>query len=99
MKWIITRHMSSMDGTIITMAKGSADEIKKHLVRLLKTDKALEKTEGHDSWNFGTEDIEDVEVDKCGTGTLYAFGAYDDFHIDYTARLLDCLPVMDCEEE
>ena len=99
MKWIITRHMSNMDGTVITMAKGSTDEIKKHLVRMVKTDKALEKTDGHDSWNVGTEDIENVEANKCGTGTLYAFGDYDAFYIDYTARLLDCLPVMDCEEE
>ena len=99
MKWIVTRHMSSLDGTVITMAEGSADAIKKHLVRMVQTDKALEKTADGDTWNLGTENPEDVQVDKCGLHTLYAFGSYDDFHIDYTAKPLDYLTTINCEEE
>lgn len=99
MKWIVTRHMSSFDGTVITMAEGSVDAIKKHLVRMVQTDKALDKAENGDTWNFGTENAEDVRVDKCRLYTLYAFGAYDDFHIDYTAQPLDWLTTIYCEEE
>lgn len=93
MKWVIARHMSSMDGTLLNMVEGSVEDVKEHLVKLVKDDREDEARNGDDSWDFGTESVDEVQVNEQGVESLYAFGSYNNFHIDYTAKPVNCLPL------
>ena len=91
MKWVLAIHWSRMDGTLLRFVEGSADEIKWYLVQMVKSDRESEARDGNDSWNHGTESVDEVQENKQGIESLYAFGDYDDFHIDYTAKRVDCM--------
>ncbi len=94
MKWIIARHNSNLDATMFYQANGNAEEIKEYLVEIVRADKENEGLSsgcGKDStWDFGTESID--EVQEKPFNSLYAFGSYYDYHIDYTARPIEFIP-------
>ena len=87
MEWIVARHISNLDGTRLAKVEGHPWQIKELLVELVRIDKKNEAEMNNNisSWDFGTEDVSEVE-EKGADGVLYAFGNYSDFHIDYTAQ-------------
>ena len=78
--WIIAVANSEADGVTINRFYGTEEEVRALLARMVQED--LENDE--ESFEYGTEDPEDVE--DCGSGTLNAYGTYAHYHIDYTAK-------------
>ena len=87
MEWIIAKHNSAFDGTLLDKVEGSPAAVRKLLVRMVNEDRAHEAADGDNSWDLGTENEEDVL--ELAEATLYAVGCYNDFHIDYTAKPLE----------
>ncbi len=77
--WIIGIGGSNADDVIVYRVFGSKNEVKKHLLSLVKEDKKNDK----EIWDFGTSSLK--EIDERTDGSFYAFGCYSDYHIDYTA--------------
>ena len=78
--WIIGICNTAADGVTILRARGTDDEIRTLLFKLVQEDKEADE----DGWDYGTESVEDVQW--AGFHELYAYGVYYDYHIDYTAR-------------
>ena len=79
--WIIADCNSDQDGINFYRFYGSVEEVKKKLVEMVMFD----MNEDKESWDFGTENTEDVTVFP-NEDELYAYGCYSYYHIDYTAR-------------
>lgn len=81
-KWIIAISCTETDGVLVQKFDGTENQIKRLLVKLVKKDKAFDK----ESFDYGTECIDDVQ----GEGKfLEAYAVYNDYHIDYTAIKID----------
>lgn len=78
--WIIAVSNSEADGIIINRFYGTEQETKKLLIRMVQEDR--EKDE--ESFEYGTEEPDDVE--DSGSGTLNASATYAHYHIEYTAK-------------
>lgn len=87
-EWIVGVGGTEVGGVNLHKFVGTENEAKKHLVSLVKNDRANDE----ESFEDGTLYIKDVEYRKW-QGTLYACGNYSDYHIDYEARKLSDLPV------
>ncbi len=85
-RWIIGTGGSEADAVYLYKATGTKDEIKRLLLHLVMEEKA----ENDDSWDSGTESVDEVE--ERGDGTLYAYGCYSDYHSDYTAQPENDIP-------
>lgn len=94
-KWIIAIGNTEADGVRMLYTIGSVDQIKRALVELALEDKSNDE----ESFNYGTEDISDVEetVDsKTNDVTvLNAYNVFSDYHIDYTAQRLDSMQMRE----
>lgn len=88
--WIVTIANTDCDGTVIMRFYGTENEVKKLLVRLAVED----KEEDEDCYDHGTELIEDVDATSDG---YYAYGSYDTYHIDYTAKSFDAITFVKCK--
>ena len=86
MKWIIARHNNNLDGTMLFQMDGSTEAVKEYLVEMVKQDRENDKDS---TWIGGTESTE--EVKEKSFKTLYAYGSYYDYHIDYTAKPIDLI--------
>lgn len=81
--WMIGINASDSDGGIsMYRVRGTEEEVRQHLMAIINEDREEIESLGRESWDYGTESIEEIEKD---VGKLYGFGVYDDFHIDYTA--------------
>lgn len=81
--WIIAISSSDMEGIRILRYSGTEDHVKQKLVDLVAADRNSLK----ETWNFGTETVEDVEDVSNRLGyEFYAMGNYEGFRIDYTAK-------------
>ena len=94
-KWIIAIGNTEADGVRMLYAIGSVDQIKRALVELALEDKSNDE----ESFNYGTEDISDVEEtadSKTNEVTvLNAYNVFSDYHIDYTAQRLDSMQMRE----
>ena len=92
---IIAIGNTEADGVRMFYAIGNVDQIKRALVELALEDKGNDE----ESFNYGTEDISDVEetVDsKTNDVTvLNAYNVFSDYHIDYTAQRLDSMQMRE----
>lgn len=81
--WTVTIGGSDMDDAVSEFVRGSKKAVMKYLHSLVENDKIYNEENNIDSWDYGTENPEDVE--DRGT-SLYAYGCYYSSHIDYVAR-------------
>lgn len=82
--WFVGVCNTEGDGVDLRRVYGTKDEVKGYLAGLVKEsreDAAMET--GRDSWEYGTEDADEVEEDSFGR--LQAYAVYSTYHIDYTA--------------
>ena len=77
-KWIIAIGNTEADGVRMLYAIGSVDQMKRALVELALEDKGNDK----ESFNYGTEDISDVdETVDSKTNEVTVLNAYNVFSI------------------
>lgn len=77
--WLIGMGGSDADNVFISRFFGTQNEVKQYLVKKIK--EYREDTD--DIWDHGTECA--TEVTPKGSA-LYAYGCFNDHHIDYVAR-------------
>ncbi len=77
--WLIGMGGSDADNVFISRFFGTKNEVKQYLVKKIK--EYREDTD--DIWDHGTECA--TEVTPKGSA-LYAYGCFNDHHIDYVAR-------------
>lgn len=80
--WIIGISGSELNDVVTEIVHGTTDEVKNYLVTCVQSDRDGDR----DEWDSGTEKTSEVSYND--DGTLYAFGNYKDYHMDYTARPL-----------
>jgi hypothetical protein len=80
--WLIGISGTDMDDVMIHKFRGTLEEVKQHLVSLVRRDRFRH----NDIWEHGTLITEDIRVIE-NTNRLYAYGSYSSFHNDYTAML------------
>ncbi len=78
-RWLIGICNSDADGVVVYAVLGTKNEVKKHLVNLVKED----KREDSERFDSGTTALKDVYEES--NGTLSAYATYYDYHIDYVA--------------
>lgn len=77
--WIIAISNSAIDGVEIYRFRGTDDEVKEKLLKLLNQDKKNDE----DAFDLGTDSVDNIDA----TSTEYnAFSIYSDYHIEYTAK-------------
>ncbi len=77
--WLIGISGSNMDNVITYRVSGTSDQVKKHLLALVKESKDADT----ETWEYGTDN--EMEIEQRAGGILYAFGCWADYHDDYTA--------------
>ena len=77
--YIVGMGGSEADGVDIRKVRGTKQQVKKYLVDLVDQDRSNDP----DAWEYGSEKIKDIE--EKSDGSLYAYGCYSDYHIDYQA--------------
>lgn len=81
--WIIGVCCSMADGIKFYKYTGTAEEIKEHLVQLVKIDKKNDKNE----WSSGSETIAEILDESNGKEScFYGYGSYMSYHIEYMAE-------------
>ena len=88
-EWIIAVANTESDGVKIYKMTGTEDQVKNHMMKLVKEDKAADKEE----YEYGTENKKEIEVQN--DGTLQGYNCFVNYHIDYTAMPLDTVPTLD----
>lgn len=78
LEYIIGISSSEADGIISYRVSGTRQQVKKHLVTLVKSDKSNDK----EAWDYGTTTMKDLDEEQ---EIISGYGVYDDYHIDYTA--------------
>jgi len=88
-EWIIGICNSKVDGVKFYRFKGTKEETKRELFRLILEDvqTAFLAVETRD---YGTESFEEISEDN-ETGELYGYSVFKDYHIDYTAKKFSCI--------
>lgn len=87
--WIIGIANSESKRVVIQQVLGTVGEVKNHLIKLIKEDKKNDE----DNYDFGTDDVDDIEeyyVDNNDLNKIYqleGFATYHEYHINYTATL------------
>lgn len=80
--WIITSVSTEADEVSIYRFYGTKQEMKELLVRMALAD----KEENSEEYDYGTEDVEDIEESRNECGVYTASGTYSSFHVLYTAK-------------
>lgn len=88
--WIVTISNSCCEGIFIHRFYGTDDEVKKLLIRLVEEDRIKDEY----NYKHGTELKEDISV---LFNDYYAYGNYDYYHIDYTAKVFNEITFIKCE--
>lgn len=81
--WIVSVGGSDMDAAYSDIVRGTQSDVCNYLYDLVEQDKIATD----DYWTYGTESPEDVDINP--DGTLYAYGCYENSHIDYSAKIYD----------
>ncbi len=76
--WLVGVCNTEADGVILTRVNGTEKQIKRYLLKLLKSD----RIEDLDSFDYGTTTEDEIESDNEG---FYAYAVYSTYHIDYNA--------------
>lgn len=79
-EWLIGISGTEADNVLIYRAKATEDAIKK----LLYVEVAKDRDKDPECWDHGTEAAD--EVCRQEDGSFYAYGCFDNYHIDYVAR-------------
>lgn len=82
--WIIAISNSEGDGVELQYFEGTKSETKKLLLKIAEKDKALDE----ESFDYGPECLDDIEENL---DTLYTSSTYSNYHIDYTAKVLETI--------
>lgn len=85
--WIITSVSTEADEISISRFYGTEQEMKELLVRMALAD----KEENSEEYDYGTEDVEDIEESRNECGVYTASGTYSSFHVLYTAKEWACV--------
>lgn len=85
--WIITSVSTEADEVSIYRFYGTKQEMKELLVRMALSD----KEENSEEYEYGTEDVEDIEESRNECGVYTASGTYTSFHALYTAKEWACV--------
>lgn len=85
--WIITSVSTEADEVSIYRFYGTKQEMKELLVRMALAD----KEENSEEYDYGTEDVEDIEESRNECGVYTASGTYSSFHVLYTAKEWVCV--------
>ena len=80
--WMIGICSSATDGVYLTTFKGTEDEVKEILMKEVEKDKANDL----ELWDHGTLSTDEIAWQD---DSLYAYGCYHDYHIDYSAKKID----------
>lgn len=87
--WIIGIANSEGDGIDFQKVLGTVDEVKNHLVSMIKADKANDE----ENYDYGSDDIDDITeyyINNDDSNKIYlleGYATYSVYHIDYTAIL------------
>mgnify|MGYP007106870995 FL=1 len=87
--WIIGIANSESERVVIQQVLGTVDEVKNHLVNLIKEDRKNDE----ENYDLGSDDVDDIEeyyVDNDDSNKIYqleGFATYHEYHINYTATL------------
>lgn len=87
--WIIGIANSESERVVIQQVLGTLNEVKNHLVNLIKEDRKNDE----ENYDFGSDDVDDIEeyyVDNDDSNKIYqleGFATYLEYHINYTATL------------
>ena len=74
------------DGVYLQTVKGTTEQMRKYLAKCVREDKKNDP----DQFDYGDTKASDVTRDKYAEiETLNAYATYSDYHIDYTARVID----------
>ncbi len=84
--WIIGVGGSELDDVLVFKFTGTVRQAKLKLLDMIKEDRAGEEFQ---DWWSGTENIE--EIQEFANGRLYAYGCWDNYHIDYSATPTDAI--------
>lgn len=85
--WIIAVANSAADGVILYKMYGTVHDAELALLILVREDAAADSS----AWEYGTENIEEIEFP--GSKELQAYNTFAEYHIDYTAKAMDKIPV------
>lgn len=76
--WIIGIGGNDLDNVIIKRVYGTARQAAEFVMQIVETDKRADK----DSWDYGTECAEEMEITES---RIYAYNVFNHYHIDYVA--------------
>ncbi len=79
MTYIIGICSSDGDDVLTYLVDGTVNQVKKHLVGLVKQD----RKDDFSIWDGGSTRLKDLEVFE--DGKIYGYASFVDHHIDYTA--------------
>lgn len=79
--WQVGICSSDEDGVNLYRVQGTKEQIKKYLLSRVNTDRDANP----DGWDYGTESLD--EIAKNSDSEFYAYGSYDGYHIDYSAKI------------
>lgn len=76
------------DGVSIYRVVGTQREVMHYLLDAVKED----KVNAREAWEYGSTRMKDIECRF--DGSLYAYGCYSDYHIDYEATPVENISVV-----
>ena len=78
-EYIIGVCNTEADGVCLYRFTGTEEQMKEKMLEMVKQDRCTDS----EAWTHGTEAVEDIE--ERGLHELYAYGSYENYHIDYSA--------------
>lgn len=97
-EWIIAISNTAEADVELKKAKSTAEDMKKYLLVLIQRDREEFKDsycpEGYDETR-SVEEVDEVMDKENNLIQLHAYACYDDFHIEYTARLNEAVEEID----
>lgn len=85
--WILTVANSSAEEPVLYRFHGTEKQVRKKLASFVREDKKNDREE----FDYGCTKPEEFESENNGM-RLYGYATYGDYHIDYTADVLDSIP-------
>lgn len=84
--WIIGICCSESNGIRLYRFRGKKEEAKERLLSLVREDRRNDT----ENWVYGCESLRDIQEENNNSECeLYGYGNYVDYHIEYTAKVLD----------
>lgn len=86
--WIIASCNTDVDGINVYRFRGTIHETKEKILSMIKEDVENDS----ESYEHGTESVTDIQSVDAGLGyELYGHSSYSNYHIDYTAKEVNCI--------